>query len=153
MSTEPQPSRQTRGLRAQMVADHERLSRLFDQVLIAFQEGDQQNAAALWSQFETGLRNHFDFEELHLFPKFQVLNPVEIAALQAEHAHMLSMLEELSIGVDLHLTRSDMVEDFVARLRAHAEREDALLYRWADARNWFVDRAAARVGSGIRRRR
>lgn len=130
-----------------MIGDHERLNRLFDEVLIAFQEGDRENAAALWSQFETGLRNHFDFEEFHLFPQFRKLIPGETAALQAEHAHILSLLEKLSVGVDLHLTRSDMVEDFIARVRAHAEREDALLYRWADIREWRIDQAARRVAT------
>ena len=147
MSTERHPPLHIKGLRAQMNGDHERLNRLFDEVLIAFQEGDRENAAALWAQFETGLRNHFDFEELHLFPQFRKLIPGETAALQAEHAHILSLLEQLSVGVDLHLTRADMVEDFIARLRAHAEREDALLYRWADIREWRSDQTARRVAT------
>lgn len=117
-----------------MNRDHQRLNQLFDQVLAAFREGDRELAAALWTQFDTGLRNHFDFEELHLFPQFRRLHPKAAAALLAEHAQMLSMLSKLSIGVDLHLTRADIVDEFIASLRAHAEREDALLYRWAQTR-------------------
>ena len=148
MSTEAHSPRQTKGLRAHMILDHERLNRMFDQVRNAFQEGDSESAAALWSQFETGLRNHFDFEELHLFPHLRKIVPAEVAALQAEHARMLSMLHTLSVGVDLHFTRSDMVDDFIARLRAHAEREDALLYRWTDTQP--VEDPVRRVLSGIR---
>jgi hemerythrin-like domain-containing protein len=123
-----------------MIRDHQRLNQLFDQVLIAFREGEREQAAALWTQFETGLRNHFDFEELRLFPQFRKLHSEEVAQLMAEHAQILSLLSKLSMGVDLHLTRTDMVDDFIAGLRAHAVREDALLYRWARAHATNVER-------------
>lgn len=133
-----------------MIGDHERLYRLFDQLLTAFQAGDRASAVALWSQFETGLRNHFDFEELHLFPQLRKAHPAETAELKAEHGQLLWLLSELGVGIDLHLTRSDMVEAFVTRLRAHADREDALLYRWADTRVSFSDEPAPHVASGVR---
>jgi hypothetical protein len=34
--------------------------------------------------------------------------------------------------VDLHAIRAEVVADFIALLRAHAHREDDLLYRWAE---------------------
>jgi hypothetical protein len=40
----------------------------------------------------------------------------------------------LGIGVDLHLTRFEMVRELVHESRAHAAREDDLSYRWADQR-------------------
>lgn len=130
-------------VRSQLNRDHQRLNRLFNEAVAAFRAGDRDQAAALWSQFDTGIRNHFDFEELHLIPQFRRLYPKAAAQLQAEHARVLSLLEELSVGSYLHLARADVVEDLITRLRAHADREDALLYRWAQARGTNVQRYVA----------
>lgn len=110
---------------------HARLDRLFEAVLDAFQEGDRVDAAALWSEFETCLRNHFDFEDVHLLPSFRKVYPHEAEEIARER--MRQTLAELGTGVDLHLTRADVVKEFLAQLRAHAAREDVLLYRWAKA--------------------
>jgi hemerythrin-like domain-containing protein len=138
-----------------MNRDHQRLNQLFDQALLALREGDREQAAALWSQFDTGLRNHFDFEELHLFPQFRKLHPKAAVALLNEHAQMLSVLNKLSVGVDLHCTRSDIADDFITRLRAHAEREDALLHRWAQTYATSVEPYVppATLGANAQRRR
>ena len=122
-------------LRELLTIDHRRLNQLFDDVLSAFREGDHADAAALWTQFETGLRNHFVFEEVRLFPQFRQEHPDAAAELAADHTRLGSMLSELSVGLDLHLTRADMVEQFIGLLRSHAAREEALLYRYAKRAN------------------
>lgn len=120
-------------LRKLLSDDHRRLDQLFNDVLRAFRGGDREEAAALWSQFETGLRNHFVFEEVRLFAEFRRANPAATAELVTDHVKLRAMLSDLSVSLDLHLTRADMVENFISALRSHAAREDALLYRWAEA--------------------
>jgi hypothetical protein len=40
-------------------------------------------------------------------------------------------LSELGIAVELHVARESTIVDLVALLKAHARREDRLMYRWA----------------------
>jgi hypothetical protein len=72
-----------------------------------------------------------ELEERDLFPAFTTVNAPEAAALLHEHDRIRQRLLDLGIGVDLHLTRDYQVEEFIRDLRAHAAREDALLYQWA----------------------
>lgn len=66
-----------------------------------------------------------------ILPEFAKIDPAEAAALLREHAEIRTSLSQLGIGVDLHCTNLEVVEDFLRRLGAHAQREDALMYRWA----------------------
>jgi hemerythrin-like domain-containing protein len=118
-------------LRRTLHEDHERLDKLFADLLAAFQADAREDAACLWSAFDRGLRTHMELEERDLFPAFTTVNAPEAAALLREHDRIRQRLLDLGIGVDLHLTRDYQVEEFVRDLRAHAAREDALLYQWA----------------------
>jgi hemerythrin-like domain-containing protein len=114
-----------------MTSDHRRLERLLDALLAAF-EADADEAATLWTQLEAALVRHFQLEERELFPELARTHRAETEALAREHAEISRKLLVLGIGVDLQRTRSDMVGELVSTLRAHATREDALLYRWAN---------------------
>jgi hemerythrin-like domain-containing protein len=120
------------GLRILLVRDHERLERLFVKLLDAFREGDPADLRAMWSRFETGLSAHLAAEERYLMPLFARVEPGEAAALLAEHGGFRRKLNDLGVGVDLHAVKLDVAQEFVEALRAHAHREDRLLYRWAE---------------------
>jgi hypothetical protein len=49
-----------------------------------------------------------------------------------EHAQIREKLTELGIDLELHCLGADRVKSFVDGLRAHAAREERLLYSWAD---------------------
>jgi len=72
------------------------------------------------------------FEERHVLPAFRAVDQREADDLQREHDFIRRRLTELGVGLDLHLLRAEVVADFLALLRGHARREDALLYRWAE---------------------
>jgi hemerythrin-like domain-containing protein len=118
-------------LQSLLIEDHLRLERLFEELLQAFQAGDRDGAAALWSTFDRGLEAHMEIEEELILPALFAENPAEVEALLQEHVQIRTTLIELGVGVDLHCTRADAVERLVRELKAHAKREDALLYRWA----------------------
>jgi hemerythrin superfamily protein len=120
-----------RNLRTLLREDHDRLDRLFEQVLSVFEADARDEAARLWTEFERGLLAHFELEEQHIIPELAKVNAGEARELFDEHARLRAKLGELGIGVDLHLTRGEAVADFIATLRAHAGREDALMYRFA----------------------
>jgi hemerythrin superfamily protein len=120
-------------LRNLLALDHKRLDDVFNALIAAF-EGDAREAVRhLWKTFEAALEAHFELEEKLIFPEFAKIAPAEVTALAREHAELRSKLSMLGLGVDLHLTRDQAVIGFVRRLRAHAKREDALLYLWAQS--------------------
>jgi hypothetical protein len=120
------------GLRGQLVRDHERLERLFEDLRAAFDADAREDAARLWGDLDRGLSAHMEFEERHVLPAFRAVDSSEVDGLLREHDLIRRRLTELGIGVDLHAVRAEIVADFIALLRAHAHREDALLYRWAE---------------------
>ena len=122
------------------MADHDEISVLFDDLLAAFRSGDRDEAAAMFTRFERRLAAHLALEDELLLPALRRADPGEADALATEHRAIRTRLTELGIGVDLHVTRATWVAEFVDLLRAHARREDALLYQWADESR-EIDRA------------
>jgi hypothetical protein len=118
-------------LRELLGREHAHLDRLFRDLLYAFEADARMEVGRLWNQFDAELRTHMTLEEEHLLPQFLEFNAPEAAALLREHDQLRDKLLKLGVGVDLHLTRFTQVDEFVAQLRAHAKREDALMYRWA----------------------
>lgn len=112
--------------------DHDDLDGLLQRLIAAFQTGDWDVARTTYAQFETQLTTHLRVEEELLFPDFEKVEPVETALLKDEHARIRARLFELGVGVDLHQTRLPAIEELAQSLRQHADRENKLLYRWAD---------------------
>lgn len=127
------------------MADHAEISALLDEVLVAFRCGDRDVAAAAFTRFEKRLGAHLSLEDELLLPELERIDPKEAAALAADHRQIRTRLTELGLGVDLHLTRASAVSELVEMLRAHAHREDALLYRWADEALSALERQAVIV--------
>lgn len=119
-------------LRERLLADHRRLETLFTQVQDAFDANAREDTQTLWTELERGLERHFTAEERWLFPAFSKIDATETAALQADHELLRRELSELGMAVDLKLVRADVAKGFLEQLRAHAQRENDVLYRWAD---------------------
>jgi hemerythrin-like domain-containing protein len=114
-------------------------------VLCVFEADARNEVARLWTDFERGLLAHFELEEQCILPELAKEDAVEASELTREHARLRAKLGELGVGADLHLTRDEAVADFIARLRAHAAREDALMYRFAQTSLPEKTRAALRA--------
>lgn len=139
-------------LRLLLSRDHERLDRLFRDLLAAFEVDARSEVGRLWNEFDGDLRAHMQLEEEQLLPRFEQVDAPEAAALRREHDAIRDKLLQLGVGVDLHFTRHNQVEEFVRELRAHAKREDALMYQWvqthvqdAEVRRGLVQRLAAKL--------
>lgn len=126
-----------------MMADHREISVLFDEVVAAFRRGDRDEAAEIFTRFEQRLERHLSFEDEVLLPALQRVLPDEAKTLSADHRLIRAKLSELGVGVDLHLTRATWVAELVEMLRAHASREDEILYQWADDPAVEIDQVAA----------
>lgn len=121
-------------------ADHGRLEILLQDLLAAFAADEPDELRRRWNELDRSLTAHMAVEERLILPAFARHDPGEAASLLAEHGELRRELFELGIAVDLHMIREEAGRRFVARLRDHARREDALLYRWASA---HVDRDSA----------
>ena len=136
-------------LRGRMIADHRRLEGLFRELQVAFEmDAPTTELRALWSQLDSGLTAHMRAEEEIVLPELARIDPIEAAALRAEHDELRRLLLELGVGVDLHVVRERAARAFLDTLRAHAEREDELLYVWAASR--IEPRAQASLLSRLR---
>jgi len=121
-------------LRERLIWDHHRLEQLFLELQASFDEDDDpRERRRLWTELDRGLTVHMDAEEKYVLSAFARTDPVEATALLAEHAAIRRQLTELGVGVDLHCVRAETCAEFLDAIRRHAAREDALLYRWAQA--------------------
>jgi len=120
-------------LRNLLALDHSRLEQQFDALIATFESDAHADAARMWSDFAAELQHHFALEEKHVFPEFAKVAKAEVATLAYEHAELRDKLRQLCAGVNAHITRAEAIADFIQTLRLHAKREDALVYRWAQA--------------------
>jgi len=114
-----------------MVRSHQHLDELYAQLLSAM-ESDAPDVQALWTRFDHELLAHMEAEERYVLPRFAHVDENEAMALLREHGTIRAQLLEIGVAVDLHAARYTRALDLVEKLRAHAGREDHLLYRWAD---------------------
>lgn len=132
--TNPAPGDTTsHTVEALLSRDHERLAALYEELLEAADAGiGQPVLGELWDAFEGGLLRHFDAEEAMIFPRLEAHDPAAIEALRHDHTAFRDQLATLGVSVDLHVIRSTQLHDLVDALKAHAGREAATVYQWAD---------------------
>jgi polyisoprenoid-binding protein YceI len=138
----PSPEASDDAIRAVLLQDHDQLERQFESIVAEASSGDPIALRQAWQEFESQLVRHFDDEEAHVLPAFAQQKPTEASALLYEHQRIRGDLTTLGVDLDLHCLPAERVADFVANLRAHARREDDLLYPWA----------AHRLGEAARKR-
>jgi hemerythrin superfamily protein len=118
-------------IQSMLLEDHRHLDGMFQDIVAVCQRGDHADLHRRWSRFERELTGHMDLEEHEILPAFSRAHLAEAEGLRDEHATIRAALTELGVDLDLHCLRADRVEAFIALLRAHARREEALLYPWA----------------------
>lgn len=121
-----------KGLYEALHEHHQRLQGLFDTLENRVHAGDFQAADEAWTELDRGLMAHLEAEEETMLPFFDQVDSAEAAAIRAEHAKMRSLFADLGVGMELHILREDRLKETLEFIRAHAAREEATLYRWAD---------------------
>jgi iron-sulfur cluster repair protein YtfE (RIC family) len=86
----------------------------------------------LWGDIEHHLYDHMMAEEHFLFPAYQQADPENAQVLREQHARLRQHAMQIGVAAELHAVRVEQIEAFLADLRAHAQCEEAALYRWAD---------------------
>jgi hemerythrin-like domain-containing protein len=119
---------------AQLADEHRALEVLSEDLVNRAESGDFRECDAIWDQMTRSLEAHMELEEKELFPRYAKLGPDQaelVGALIAEHAEVRSELLRLGLAVQEQLLRADDVRALVAKLRAHAAKENAAFYQWA----------------------
>lgn len=116
-----------------MTANHTRLEKQYERLLDAM-AANAPDARELWNELDHGLLAHMEAEERYVIPAFAAVDRAAARELLDDHAQIRAQLLELGVALDLHHLRFETSQEFVRILRTHAEREDNLLYRWADTR-------------------
>ena len=130
---------------AQLLPEHHRvLDERLDRIVIEAQLRDAMELRSEWSAFERELLRHLEYEEAEVLTEFARDDPAEARAILAEHADIRTTAADLGLSLDLHLLRSEAVENFVQQLKAHARRENQVLYAWARRHAAADDRPARR---------
>jgi len=88
--------------------------------------------AARWDELDAALRDHMAAEEELILPDFQLTAPEEGDALRTEHAQIRELLTAIGHDVQHHQIHTARLHQLVSLLHAHARREDAALYPWAE---------------------
>lgn len=114
-------------------ADHDVFGDMTERIIQTVVEGDREDVSDAVSALEAAILSHLEGEEREVIPRYAQHDPVEAAALLREHAAIRKKLTELDISTDLHLVRADALRLLLDSLQAHARRENAGLYRWAEA--------------------
>jgi hemerythrin-like domain-containing protein len=123
--------RQRDFVKIMLADDHRHLERLFQDVVAACRRGDRVEMRTEWTRFEGELSSHLDLEEHEILPAFARAHLAEAQGIRDEHAAIRAALVELGIDLDLHCLRAEGVEAFIELLRAHARREEGVMYPWA----------------------
>jgi len=114
-----------------LLRDHQRMDELMERLLDDIHRGEWSVCQSTWSTFERQLLQHFEAEETFLLPALDAESPEETAALRTEHANVRRLLADMGVRIELHTLREEHVRRFIEMLKAHAAREEALLYRQA----------------------
>jgi hemerythrin superfamily protein len=119
-------------LRDRMADDHQRIQALFERLIELLSDGDWDAANNFFTDFERRMLSHIDGEERYMLPHLQRDDPFEAAAVLEEHRRIREHISDLGVQLELHSVRQDHAQKLFDLHRAHAAREERVLYRWAD---------------------
>lgn len=115
-----------------MSRDHDRLDSVFSE----FQRDPEgEKAQELFTQFESGLRAHIDWEEEILFPPFEEKTGMRdsgpTAVMRMEHRQIKQLLETIRGRIG-NSGVAEPAKGLVEVLTAHNQKEESILYPWLD---------------------
>jgi hypothetical protein len=114
------------------LADHRRLEDSLTRVLVALEAVDTERGASEWASFVRELTTHLDAEDTYLIPALYAARPRDAQSLLHEHRHIRRRVQELGNTSTKGYLRPEVARGFADELAAHARRETATLYEWAE---------------------
>lgn len=134
-----------------LIAHHRELANTCQALMSTAYADDKLQLIAEFRRFEAAIREHLDVEEAELLDDYAKFDPDDARSLLEEHERFRKLLLQLAVDAELHAIRAEHVENFIARLEAHAHHEERGLYAWAE-RHVSADanrRLAQRIGHSL----
>lgn len=115
-----------------LLADHHREIEIACRALLERTYADDPpQLIAQYRSFESAILDHLAAEEEIILPAFAEAAPVEARAILDDHAVLRRQLFQIGVDVELHIVRAQTLRELIDQLHAHAAREDASMYPWA----------------------
>lgn len=117
-----------------LLAEHHREIEDACRALLARTYADDPRALiAEYRGFERAMLEHFAAEEEEILPGYAEHASQDARVVRDDHARLRQLLFRLGVDVELHVIRLASVTELLDQLHAHAAREDAAMYPWAEA--------------------
>lgn len=115
-----------------LLLKHHRALETACQALLAHTYGDDPRELVFnYRAFERSTLEHIAAEEDLLLPAYAEHAPEDARSIRDDHVAIRQLLFRVGIDVELHSVRVDTVKQLIEKLQAHAAREDAAMYPWA----------------------
>ena len=118
-----------------LMDEHRALVSLCDDLKNRVETGEWRLCDSVWDVFARRLTEHMRVEEEQIFPRHERIGESEaklVADLRSEHDRFRSDLDRIGLRIQLHELDRPAIDNLVKRLEAHAARENASLYPWAE---------------------
>jgi len=132
---------------------HHEIESAYRALLAATYTDDPRELITQFRSFEHEILEYIGAEEEVILPAYEHYVPVDAQALRTDHEKIRERLTRIGVECDLHAIRADTLKELIAELRAHAAREDAKMYPWAQVHLPLDTRRAlfVRLGSSMQR--
>lgn len=114
-----------------LLPDHHRRLDAQCHALVARADAGEHELGPAWRRFEAELLEHFAAEEQHVLPSYAQHAPEDAGRLRDEHARIRALIAPIGLDIELRRPCAALLRVVSQALAAHAAREDALLYPWA----------------------
>lgn len=100
-------------------------------LLVATYQDDPRALIEQYRRFERATLDHLAAEDELILPAYAEHDPADAGAIRDEHFAIRQLLYRVALDVELHVVRAEGLKRVIDTLRAHAAREDASMYPWA----------------------
>lgn len=145
---ETEQTQQGGPLHAALLADHAALEEALQRFCVALSVGSEDEAHALWRNFELDVGSHLRAEEKLILPVFERAYPHHGALLRRHHDELRRALESISVDLSRGLLEVEQVAKLLEVLGHHARHEEVVFYYWA--RLHLDEKMARRVVEQLR---
>lgn len=115
----------------QLYEDHRQLEVLFDDLTSRAEAKQWWLCDEVWDELTKRLEAHMTFEEQEVFPRLLMERPrlLDVARkLLRDHDEIRATAFRIGVELQFHRLDRDEIDALVARLRAHAEEENRMVY-------------------------
>ena len=136
-----------------VLLEHHRALETACEALLANTYGDDpRNLVFAYRSFERSMLEHLAAEDELILPAYAESAAADAQWIRDDHVAIRELLFQIGVDVELHIVRVETVKRLIEKLQAHAVREDAAMYPWAQAhlplttRRWLF----VRIGRALR---